>query len=465
MGNLLTETSENKATKYAYNSQNRMIYCEVIDKAEKEYAQTTYSYDAFGRRILVQDKGEAALRTLYDGLSFDVIKQSPTFENGLFTDSNNNGIRWGKTGKPTGDRYRYISDEDSADGNRYFYLDENTYKTRNTRYRGERTQISVNGSISAQSTLDYGTDYFSTDLLGSVRTTTDGYGSTKSTASYDAFGSLVQGDLQGTIDFGYLGKNYESTTNLYNYGYRDYNSLVTRFTTSDPIRDGKNWFIYCNADPINYVDLLGLSPSDKDSKLFDTDVFPGWINGVQCGWNDNALQTKAGYHDWMDKASVALFNIDSAEIDMGDYSIRFWKGDYGATARYVMPLIGMAGGEVGFYNNDGKGLGSDGGSLMTQDDLKNLGITNIQLTVKNKNGKSIGSVEGERAWPNVYNIADYSKKEDLYTETKLSFETNELASSFVNHFSLNIEGGLFSNQFTKPIVNGNDAIIIWGKNK
>ena len=101
MGNLLTEESALKSTKYAYNSQNRLIYCEVTDKSKKEYAQTNYAYDAFGRRVLVQDKGETALRTLYDGLSFDVIKQSPTFENGLFTDSQNTGIQWGKTGKPT----------------------------------------------------------------------------------------------------------------------------------------------------------------------------------------------------------------------------------------------------------------------------------------------------------------------------------------------------------------------------
>ena len=75
-GNLLTEESESKTIKYAYNAENRMIYCEVTDRAEKTYAQTSYAYDAFGRRILVQDKGECALRTLYDGFTFDEIKAS-----------------------------------------------------------------------------------------------------------------------------------------------------------------------------------------------------------------------------------------------------------------------------------------------------------------------------------------------------------------------------------------------------
>ena len=273
-GNLLTEESANKVTKYAYNAQNRLIYCEVLDKAEKTYAQTTYAYDAFGRRVLVQDKDEAALRSLYDGFTFDVIKQSPVMANGLFTDSAETGIRWSPTGKPTGDRYRYISDEESQDDNRYFYLAENTYKTVNTRYRGARATITVNGTITAQITGE-GSQYFTTDLLGSVSSVTDNYGSQKASYTYDAFGSLIQGDLTGTTDFGYLGKQNDPTAALYNYGYRDYKPQQARFTTIDPIRDGTNWFAYCNGDPVNFVDLWGLEISDtktdKDA-IYDTNL-------------------------------------------------------------------------------------------------------------------------------------------------------------------------------------------------
>ncbi len=46
--------------------------------------------------------------------------------------------------------------------------------------------------------------------------------------------------------------------NLYNYGYRDYKPQTARFTTVDPIRDGSNWFSYCNGDPVNFVDIDGL---------------------------------------------------------------------------------------------------------------------------------------------------------------------------------------------------------------
>ena len=86
------------------------MYSEVTDKKEKTHSVSYYGYDAFGRRILEQDKDEAALRSVYDGFTFDVIKQSPTFANGLFVDSNEIGIRISRTGRPTGDRYRYLED-------------------------------------------------------------------------------------------------------------------------------------------------------------------------------------------------------------------------------------------------------------------------------------------------------------------------------------------------------------------
>lgn len=306
MGNLLTEESALKSTKYAYNSQNRLIYCEVTDRSKKEYSQTTYAYDAFGRRILVQDKGEATLRTLYDGLTFDVIKQSPSFENGLFTDSQNTGIQWERTGKPTGERYRYISDENTKDDTRYVYLDENAYRIKNTRYTGERTQISVNGTLAAQSSSE-GNQYFTTDLFGSVSTVSDSYGYQLDSYTYDAFGSLVQGDLSGATDCGYLGKQNDPTSRFYNYGYRDYKPQAARFTTVDPIRDGTNWFAYVNNDPVNFVDLWGLSALSSTIKLF--------VKGVILHYGRNTKQKDYVYQNKEDALQIGYQQLG---IDKGE---------------------------------------------------------------------------------------------------------------------------------------------------
>ena len=44
----------------------------------------------------------------------------------------------------------------------------------------------------------------------------------------------------------------------------DYSPEIARFTSVDPIRDGRNWFSYVVNDPVNYVDLWGLCKSDGE---------------------------------------------------------------------------------------------------------------------------------------------------------------------------------------------------------
>ena len=276
-GNMLAGESGMKSEKYSYSSRNWLCSSQIIDKREKTQSESRYAYDAFGRRILVQDRDEACMKSIYDGFTFDIIKQSPTFANGMFTDSNELGLRISRTGRPTGDRYRYLED-DKNDGNRYYNIDDGNYKTVSNRYVGERTLINVNGVAAAQN-ADGNISYFTADLLGSVRATTDSSGFETDTYTYDAFGSLVQGDLSGAKDLGYLGKQFDKATGLYNYGYRDYKPDVARFTTVDPIRDGTNWFVYCDGDSVNFVDLWGLAPRNMSQE--DREAYMNTISGYQ----------------------------------------------------------------------------------------------------------------------------------------------------------------------------------------
>ena len=86
--------------------------------------------------------------------------------------------------------------------------------------------------------------------------------------SYDIFGSPYQKSgsflADDSLDFGYLGKPYNADTELYDYGSRDYSPEIARFTSVDPIRDGRNWYCYVVNDPVNYVDLWGLCGSDGE---------------------------------------------------------------------------------------------------------------------------------------------------------------------------------------------------------
>jgi RHS repeat-associated protein len=105
--------------------------------------------------------------------------------------------------------------------------------------------------------------YFGTDTFGSVKSATGDSGSPRALYEYDAFGVPIKGGFDGGVNAGYAGKPWDSVTGLYNYGYRDYEPSLGRFTTVDPIRDGFNWFAYTDNDPVNWVDLLGLKAVEE----------------------------------------------------------------------------------------------------------------------------------------------------------------------------------------------------------
>jgi RHS repeat-associated protein len=215
-GNLLSGQGLRREAEYEYNGQNRMTYSEVTSGRER--AISAYAYDGFGRRTVTLDEGGEAMRTLYDGLSFETIREGPTFRDGTFTTRYSDGAQ--AVGNPgaEGMRYRWLGGEGSS-----------------------------GGSV-----------YLGKDILGSVRSASNEYGVLEDRYEYDAFGKPYAGDLENGMNLGYTGKPYDTATGLYNYGYRDYKPEAARFTTVDPVRDGTNWFAYVNNDPVNWVDLWGL---------------------------------------------------------------------------------------------------------------------------------------------------------------------------------------------------------------
>ncbi len=120
-----------------------------------------------------------------------------------------------------------------------------------------------------------GIEYYHTDMLGSVMMTSNEAGLMTNRYHYDVFGNNYTGSLAGSNALGYGGKRYDAATAFYDYGFRDYDSRTGRFTTQDPIRDGVNWYVYCNNDPVNFFDLWGLKPAqDKASAIaFSSNAF------------------------------------------------------------------------------------------------------------------------------------------------------------------------------------------------
>ena len=88
---------------------------------------------------------------------------------------------------------------------------------------------------------------------------TDSSKAVSATKQYDAFGNLTTstGAWQGA--FGYAGGfgYQEDASGLKLLGHRYYDSSTGRFLTRDRIKQGRNWFTYCNSDPISQADPDG----------------------------------------------------------------------------------------------------------------------------------------------------------------------------------------------------------------
>jgi RHS repeat-associated protein len=199
------------------------------------------------------------MRTLYDGLGFEVIREGETFNDGSFTTRYSEGIQRQNNTGTEGSRYRWISE--GAENIRTRSLYEDGYGATPGRFTGISVTLYGRGeaiAVSASTGSRGGAAYLGKDILGSVRSTTNEYGSLEDRYEYDAFGKPYKGDLTTGMNLGYTGKPYDTATGLYNYGFRDYQPEIARFTTIDPIRDGSNWFAYVNNDPVNYIDPFGL---------------------------------------------------------------------------------------------------------------------------------------------------------------------------------------------------------------
>ena len=248
---------------------------------------TEYAYDAFARRIETNQYLGDYTRNLYDGFSFDVIGKSvlqssysatsPDQKYRTPTSSSRQPASSGRNtaGTEIGTRYRYVDDNPLVPLSEAGTNSTTSTSTAKTRSRPNNEYVLYSYGEPVAMSADGVTSYFGTDILGSVRSVTDKYGTEQADYSYDVFGSPYLGNLENDISFGYCGKVYDIGTGLYDYGFRDYSPVSARFTTIDPIRDGSNWFAYVVNDPVNWCDPFGLSATDSKSGgiIFSNDVF------------------------------------------------------------------------------------------------------------------------------------------------------------------------------------------------
>jgi RHS repeat-associated protein len=115
----------------------------------------------------------------------------------------------------------------------------------------------------AQGVQIAGSAYFYTrDHLGSVRELVDGSGTIQARYDYDPYGRVTL--IQGTnlADFQYAGYYEHQPSGLNLTNYRAYDPNTGKWINRDPLAElgGVNLYGYCANDPINQIDVFGLTP-------------------------------------------------------------------------------------------------------------------------------------------------------------------------------------------------------------
>ncbi len=192
-----------------------------------------------------------------------------------------------------------------------------------------------------------------------MRAVTDIYGAVAARYAYEPFGSLTT--ASGLVDselHRFMGKHSDLETSLSYFNARYYDPTLGRFTSSDPAKDGLNWFEYCNGNPITHIDQNGEYYMEyADGGAFGTSCFSA---------GSGELAAAAG--------AAALGVITSDYLEMAKKNSKVIKGNIndkivehlGKVSGYKDPLDpknlkeGWKKELAKFYNNIKKAMGTPG---------------------------------------------------------------------------------------------------------
>ena len=356
---------------YTWDSYNRLIKAEQFNAPDnRQNVCVTYTYDALNHRIKRESTAQNTT-TLY---------------------------AYGRNGALTYERKIY---ESGVTRERSFiYLED--------------TLIGIKEKVTEKKqTVTENTYYTLTDHLGSVTAVYDQNSNCIWKSGYKAFGNLAGKEIN-SFDFEglFTGKDKDTETGLTYHWNRWRNEEGNAWLSQDPIRDGMNWYAYCNGDPINYTDPDGrviahLSPM---------------------GWSHHAPQRVFGYFSLYDALSVGLaFNINGTKLSGNDFTVRMWKGNYG--------LCGV-GGEIGLYSKNGKSL--------NRNELSNLGLESSSFDLIDNNSREtlISQKEEKQSfWTTGFKPLHFGKKNNLTAIFSLNFKDEKSAKNFLDNIKNSISEG------------------------
>lgn len=276
-GNMIFFENAKKQIQMEYNASNRLKKVLVKDYEKDETSQCFYEYDALGRRVKSAISGKGTTETCYIGNSGTEFYSLFTPEISSKADSFTK-TRSGKFETKSKIRYKfheYGNNETDFDAN-YDIYDEND-DLNDLSNSNSRTKSANPDSSAYFASKEFPLFSQFGEILYLASETDDSNGerlsfmagNTGTVSSFiddsDLLSELEYSEFGTPIVFagkksayGFSGKKFDSKTELYDFGYRDYAPNFGRFSTEDPILDGRNWYSYCAGDYVNFCDPNGL---------------------------------------------------------------------------------------------------------------------------------------------------------------------------------------------------------------
>ena len=287
-----------------------------------------YSYDGCG--ALTSDSNKGVYKILYD---FNGMPTCVWFDNGSITD-----YVYTADGVKLKTVHRTAVPGTVPSGSTPSLSEQNTLSKDSTLYVGA---LEVESSIRekyyyANGYLDivYGNldsyNYYATDHLGNVRhvarATPSGVGSIIQTNNYYPFGGLLnEGDNQLYVQKKlYNGKEYDRMQglNLYDYGARQYDPAICRFTSMDPLCEkyyNISPYAYCGGNPVNRID-----PDGRD--WYSYDGCYQWVSSTNETYKDKSgNKWKNVGHTYTDYATGMYYSLFGQKYNKGHKDLKAVK--------------------------------------------------------------------------------------------------------------------------------------------
>ena len=261
------EDSPAYITTYSYDKNNRLTKeSQVINDVSAKWQNiTTYGYDKNGNRLnRVEYKNKNVDSNKFNLGMIDVGSNSKgtgykysDYGKEVYTYDGLNELKSYRGKNEQNATYEYMPNHyrisKTVDGTKTYQLWDNDRVV--SEFDSElNLKINYRIGVNGQVLSDSKENLYSYDGHGNLVNAKSSY----STCVYDAYGNKTEDFGTGDAPFGYCGEYTDKESGLVYLRNRYYDPSTGSFITEDPIKDGNNWYGYCEGNPVNAWDPLGL---------------------------------------------------------------------------------------------------------------------------------------------------------------------------------------------------------------